>query len=67
MGGQKTVRERLEYSLSVFSSGSAREGNQQSSTGMLNLNAVVPISMMLNALVAQILQLFRKYRLIQIG
>ena len=36
------------------------KGTQQSSTGMMNLNAVVQTPMTLNALVAQNQQLFRK-------
>ena len=40
--------------------GDSAPGNQQSSTGMPNLNAVVQTPMMLNALIAQNQQLFRK-------
>ena len=40
--------------------GTLHQGNQQSSTGMPNLNAIVQTTMTLNVLVAQNQQLFRK-------
>ena len=42
--------------------GTLHQGNQQSSTGMPNLNAVVQTPMTLNALVTQNQQLFRNMR-----
>ena len=54
----KNTDEEKSGLISVM--GTLHQGNQHSSAGMLNLNAVVQTPMTLNVLVAQNQQLFRK-------